>query len=672
MRAALFTLFAALSIAAHATTRVWPGTTMPCGTTLQACVNGSGDSDTIQIATDGPIDETIETTSAISFVAAPGFHPVFAEHALMFIEASEPSSSATATVTIDGLQFLSGWLVVQTHNGNLSVTVRHVQISSQDSGGTGIYVGNSGSGTVHFNIGSNRVHTNGPGITLGSALFYEPTGASGSQIGTIHDNRIEGVNAIELTALGTTKVQIYSNQITDSTYGMVLVIPSGSLSATILNNAIIGGATCENAISFVPPPDQVFLPAAETSIPVDVRLFNNTIARCQNGVVLPTNATGRLTNNMIANNGLGIGIPSGVSNDHNLVFGNTQNRYTPGPHTISSDPHFAPGGVRLAATSPAIDAADSLALRSAMQAVMPDFSAIPEIDADGSRRFKGASNLADIGAYEFGDIGLRVPVTSDNGGIVDSTQLTIDSLPQLIQNPTADTYVAQVNETATALSFSPSHFLVVDEDGSAVLTQTSYTLFSPAAGNGAFLHASVATNIVGPVSQIDNDYINGHPERIVMATHLAPQLFAHPFGLEFIFTNWSIIQSDAGSSSFPSGLTFNVYAQDPSMTAFKWQAPPVSANAAVIHHPLLDSEPCAHVFATADHSDAHAFSVGYVGGYWLIFNLDGTLIPSNAGFSIVIDEAATDFCKFDHIFHDGFDPLDLETARMPVVSSAAH
>lgn len=49
----------------------------------------------------------------------------------------------------------------------------------------------------------------------------------------------------------------------------------------------------------------------------------------------------------------------------------------------------------------------------------------------------------------------------------------------------------------------------------------------------------------------------------------------------------------------------------------------------------------------------HPIEVKYVAGRWTIVNVDGGVMPLGAQFNVVVDEAAIDFCRYDHIFHDG-------------------
>ena len=122
----------------------------------------------------------------------------------------------------------------------------------------------------------------------------------------------------------------------------------------------------------------------------------------------------------------------------------------------------------------------------------------------------------------------------------------------------------------------------------------------------------------------------------------------------FGFGAWFIVELDEAGPQFPDGVTFEVYAQDPSVNAFVWSAPGTAPSTA-IDHLLLNGEPCGRVYVTDGNLDTHAIGVRYVPPSWTIFNLDGSDIPAGAQFEVVVDEAATQFCRYDHIFHTGTD-----------------
>jgi hypothetical protein len=99
---------------------------------------------------------------------------------------------------------------------------------------------------------------------------------------------------------------------------------------------------------------------------------------------------GVFANNIVAGNpkeGLRIDA-EGITNRHNLIFGNGPSSFTPGLGTVTADPLFVGGGdYHLQPTSPAIDAGENDALQSDITT-----------DLDGAPRIQLAA--IDIGAYE--------------------------------------------------------------------------------------------------------------------------------------------------------------------------------------------------------------------------------------------------------------------------------
>ncbi|HVT32111.1 MAG TPA: hypothetical protein VHE32_05670, partial [Rhodanobacteraceae bacterium] len=74
-RLAVAAIVAAMPVAASALT--WPGPA-PCNTTLQDCIESAADGDTLEVATDGPIAESVEIfAKSLTLRPAAGFTPVF-------------------------------------------------------------------------------------------------------------------------------------------------------------------------------------------------------------------------------------------------------------------------------------------------------------------------------------------------------------------------------------------------------------------------------------------------------------------------------------------------------------------------------------------------------------------------------------------------------------------
>jgi hypothetical protein len=389
---------------------------------------------------------------------------------------------------------------------------------------------------------------------------------------------------------------------------------------------------------------------------------------------------GRIANNLIANNGTtsggwGIFIPptiSTLSNDHNLLHGNSADQFVPGAGTIAADPLLVGNAdPRLTASSPAIDAADTNALRTLLTNM-----SLPAIDADGVRRFKGLQGnlpaLADVGAFEYGDLGFVLTGYQ----YVQTNPLQNESLVGLsavlaVGNGTPATGTGNSTDAAY-IGFGEDHingpltlydeisYTLVPDDG-------AYNVFVPGAGDGSYLHTShSATNISGPTTYINDPYFNSHPERIVLAAHRirGGNRFPCPFAVFYGFGEWFIEKISTQPScagDFPDSMTFDVYGQDRSLTAFTWTVGAGGTPATPIDHFLLNNEPCAHVSVTngvgsaANSLNPHPFQVAYIGGYWNIVNLDHAPIPAGAVFDLLINEHATEVCTSDLIFSDGFE-----------------
>lgn len=644
----LLALLLLIAAPVHATLRPWPGPA-PCDTTLSNCISSASNDDTVQVQTGDPIDETVNVNKPITLTGAPGIRPTLAPGRSIAAYYS-PGPGIAWSLTIDGFTLLQGAVGVRPGSGDATITLRNLDIYATTYSFVGGIIGidNFGTGHLVYTIERNRVRMNGSVGLQGIALT---SGNGGTFEGTVHDNRIESISTVGdggIQLIGTTasapNVKVYSNQISGNIYTGMIFWAAGGSKLTLVNNAM-SSTLAANAYGF-------------DVVVGDVAVFNNTFAGFGTGISVNSGITGRLSNNIIAyssTQAINIQGTPLVTEDHNLYFANGSTPAVLGTGSFVADPKFRRGiaDMRLSSGSPAIDAADSAALGTLLTN-----ASLPEIDADGSRRFKGAGSLADIGAFEYGDAALIESVTAVNGGVIDSPLLNGNSgaLPQLAQNESPDTYTALAFDSGyTGLTYASNHFGVVDEaDGSAPTTQSAYNVFVPAVGNGAFDHLSSVANVSGFATAIDNAYTNGHGERIVLASHLSGPLFDHPFGLAYS-GQWSIQQLDS-VADFPSGLSFAIYAQDPSVNAFVWSAPEAGVTTA-IDQVLLNGEPCGRVYVSNGIANPHPIAVEYVSKRWTIVNVDGGTMSSGAQFNVVVDEAAIEFCRYDHIFHNGVETL---------------
>ncbi|MGN6520176.1 MAG: choice-of-anchor Q domain-containing protein [Dokdonella sp.] len=401
---ALATLLAAAP--AGAATLTWPGSP-PCATTLQACIAGAAAGDVVEIASDGPIEAALEIQGkSLTLRAADGFTPVLqAGTSTDVIDAF--GANTEVTIVIEGLTVRGGSITAyQAGSGPFDITIRGniVEAEALDSNRTAIRLttfGATPTGPVDFAITDNDVRL---GFLEGddiAAIGIDDL--PGATTGAIERNTIgDGGAWSTLGAVlvrngdGAADVLLRHNRIEATGYngGIVLVQDGagGTLGARVFNNLVTGTVGVMG-----PQPGAISLRANAGSLHADV--FGDTLVGNHTGFVAGAGAgaslTGTLANTLVAGNAvhgivIGATAASGFTNEHNLVFGNEGDDFTPGAGTVEADPAFiGAGDYRLRADSPARDAGNSV------------FATDIAVDLDGAVRILGPA--IDIGAWEVGD-----------------------------------------------------------------------------------------------------------------------------------------------------------------------------------------------------------------------------------------------------------------------------
>lgn len=215
--------------------RIWPDTTPPCNGTLQACVNASFRDDAIEIATNGPIDESITLDQSIEFLAAPGFQPVFAAGRNIVAASATGGSHA---FLIQGLTLAGGTIQVEnTVAGAMTVWVR-------DNRCNGIFVSAGTGFPLSVRITGNYVtpvfgQPSGIGVEPGPA--YGDGVISGNDVAGALDNDAIGID-VE-AQLGSMRVDIVANRVTGSAYKSGIdLIGAGIYQGSIVNNLVTGAS----------------------------------------------------------------------------------------------------------------------------------------------------------------------------------------------------------------------------------------------------------------------------------------------------------------------------------------------------------------------------------------------------------------------------------------------
>lgn len=401
------TSFALMSSAiAGATTRTWPGAA-PCATTLQACIAGADAGDIVEVASNGPIQESLEIFGkSLTLRAAAGFSPVLqAGQSNDVIDAF--GADTQVAIVIEGLTIRDGTITAyQGGSGAFGVTIRGnvVEADGLDANRTAIRVSTFGAtptGPVNFVVVDNDIRL---GFLQGddiAAIGIDDL--PGPTIGTIERNAIgDGGTWSTLSAIrvrngaGSADLLLRNNRVAATGYnGGILLVQDGAggtLDARVYNNLVTGTVGVTG-----PQPGAISLLANAGSLHADV--FGNTLVGNDTGFIASAGAgatlTGSLANTLVADNDshgvvIGAAAGGGFANEHDLVFGNGANDFVPGPGTVEADPAFVGAGdFRLRADSPARDAGNTV-----LAADIP-------FDLDGAARVVGAA--VDIGAWEIGD-----------------------------------------------------------------------------------------------------------------------------------------------------------------------------------------------------------------------------------------------------------------------------
>ncbi|MBL0164670.1 MAG: hypothetical protein IPP82_13755 [Xanthomonadales bacterium] len=675
--AACLLILAALP--AGATTRTWPGSA-PCATTLQACITGSTNGDTIEIASNGPIDEDINLDDrSLTVRAANGYRPRLAAGRPLQIITS--SVLGNQTVNVSGISLMQGYVrvyydgtgtgtydlrdieadrfILVAAGGTVNAMVYNNRIIGTSAGTDGGLMQLQNHGAVlNADVWFNQIRTISAGLVDGSGILVDQTyGASGTV--RLHGNTVRGAfrdSAIQMTE------------------GLPNFVAS-SFDARVYNNVTVCGGTTDlnggNGIGFV---------VYDGSIGIQV--VNNTVSNCYRGISAShwagagAGASGQIAgtvwNNLIvANYGLYLSQPlaSTVTNNYNLINAthNTSGGFALGANTIFSAAKLVSSGIpRLAAASPAIGAAHLPTLGLGLIA-----NGLPVLDADGLRRMKGAAvSDPDIGAYEYGDLGFMHTASATSSSYISTifnpvtngnTALDIFATPNYNAGGTGPdvTYNQPFGSW-----YSGSYWTVFGENVAVnVPANAHFNVFVPALGDGRFRHVTTAANSSTWSTTLDDGSLNNTPNSIVLVNQnftAGPVHNAHPVGVFYYASGgsgkWFITNLDqlGSGGNMPLGAGFSVYAQAPSPNAFR-VTQSSRALSLKLDHPLLNNTPCAQIAVTrmsgSNPATGH-FDVYYYGGYWYIYSYGGS-IEAGDQFNVVINPAQVALCS-DVIFANGF------------------
>jgi hypothetical protein len=141
---------------ASASTLTWPGSP-GCTDTLQACIDASGAGDTIEIATDTPVDESLSLGDrSLTLTSAPYHHAALATG--RSIDGTTSASAGAVAVSISKLHVDGRVVLTYFGTGTATYDLRELDLVQDATSGihAGIRVA-AMSGTVNASVYHNRV-----------------------------------------------------------------------------------------------------------------------------------------------------------------------------------------------------------------------------------------------------------------------------------------------------------------------------------------------------------------------------------------------------------------------------------------------------------------------------------------------------------------------------------
>jgi len=658
----------------------WPGSA-PCNSTLQACIDGVPNGATVQAATNTPIGEDISIYNrSLTLTAASGFAPSFGPGHWLSVTSS--AIAGDLSVSVSRLGFSDGY-VYANYYGTGTATYDFEQLTlTRSASDTANYIEvDANAGVVHATLIGNRI-TAVPG-SLNRGLVQ--LSASGAELdATVYYNQVTNSSAVAVSGAGifadmhasgaaaSGTLKLHGNEVRGGFFRGGIFVSEGlfasmasTIHARVYNNVVVGtdsssAGTGGTGIAFV---------ANNGSI--DAQAINNTVSRSYDGIYAGqwsgggagAAISGLVDNNVIlAYRGLEFGTLASASNDYNLINATTSS-VGYGAHTITAPARLvADAAPRLRATSPAIDAADTTTLGFGLI-----LNGLPVSDADNTRRIKGASGKADIGAYEFGDAAFTHIATADsvsgNVSTIDDASLNGNSGASLVATATFNaggSVGVDYNHPFGTYYPGPQWALFNQDYTNPMPLGAQFYVFVPAAGGGSFTHTTSVANTAGPATTLDDSSTNNQPDRIVLVTQNWTGTYnPHPVGVYYGGdSHWHVANLDG--AAMPVNLLLNVYAQEAGPNAFAVTAD--SGNTAhgdqiVLHHALLDNTPCARPQVTrvlgAGAAITDGFDIRYSAPHWSIFGYGARGVQLGDSFEVVVDARQVFDCT-DRIFADGF------------------
>jgi hypothetical protein len=676
-------LLALLPAGAHAGGGSWPGAT-PCNTTLQACLNASGENDIVNVQSNGPIDEDIVLGASRGLVALPGFRPVFA-----------PGRSLTATasgagefeVLFRGLTLNDGHVqLTRAGSGNARFRVEDMTLNSTVNGAnTRIRLDATTSGTVSLAITGNTIQAgsstiDAPAIDIRARGSVVTGAVAFNRIDSPRDSLANGIRSFSEIG-GELELTVFANEVRGfyQPGAMMFSTLTAPTTLRLINNLVVG----ERSRGTWGSVDGIRIYAG--NVDMEAQVLNNTVTDAGGGlrvgpqVGATAGVDGTVQNNLVAFNQFGLWIDGagGVTNARNLAYGNSANSFVAGTGTLYVDPQLvALRSPRLRSGSPAINAGNAVTTQLYIAV-----AEMPQVDLDGMRRTVGTGAQAiDIGAYEHGDIHLlarKHAADSANNFLIDHPALNGQTAvrPQITGVFSVPNYPSVANPHATGVWYAAGRWSPFNQNLAPMPQGSMFNVFAPGlqgAFNSVYAHTATVDNTSADRTLLSATYLNGTTDAFLLVTPNWNQpgagvyndhnlaVFRQCTGDTTGPACWGIVTQDG--AAMPVGATFNVYAQDRSPNAWLHfsGAYNVTGQTSWLDHPLLNGTPCAkpQVAKRWQFNNDIAFDLRYdpamAGGRWGIHRTrTAQPMPTSLGFNVLVDPAQVFECR-DAIFANGY------------------
>jgi hypothetical protein len=193
---------------------------------------------------------------------------------------------------------------------------------------------------------------------------------------------------------------------------------------------------------------------------------------------------------------------------------------------------------------------------------------------------------------------------------------------------------------------------IFNEDLAAMPEGAAFNVLIPSVDSAVFTHISRSGNVAGSTTVIDYPLTNGTSDAILVATQNfnpsggAAKYNKHPIGTIYNASDkWTVFNEDL--ATMPTDVGFNVVVRSADTTVFVHRATSgnISGSSTWIDNPLTNDDPYAFLLVTQSPNvrvgsayNGHPIGVRYGVSEkkWAIFNQDGSNMPTNADFSVMV------------------------------------